>query len=281
MTGSLTAMRFSRRFPLVPALVLVLAMFAVPVAFVFVEAAFAPEFSLAHFERFFTRSVYLTVYWNTLFVSATVASICLLIGYPMALFIVSQPVRRRPLLLFLVLVPLWMSILVRTYAWMVVLGREGIVNSALQWTGIIDQPLTLMFTTGSVYVAMVQILLPIMVVTCYSAMTEIDPGLVRAARVCGASPFAAFRRVFLPLSLEGALTGWSVIFILSMGFFIVPALVGGRRDVLLGNMIVNQIAQANWGFAAAMAIVLLVSTVVLLAFVRLVAARFLYSPREA
>lgn len=256
-------------------------MFAVPVAFVFVEAAFAPEFSLAHFERFFTRSVYLTVYWNTLFVSATVASICLLIGYPMALFIVSQPERRRPLLLFLVLVPLWMSILVRTYAWMVVLGREGIVNSALQWTGIIDQPLTLMFTTGSVYVAMVQILLPIMVVTCYSAMTEIDPGLVRAARVCGASPFAAFRRVFLPLSLEGALTGWSVIFILSMGFFIVPALVGGRRDVLLGNMIVNQIAQANWGFAAAMAIVLLVSTVVLLAFVRLVAARFLYSPREA
>lgn len=255
-------------------------MFAVPVAFVFVEAVFAPEFSLAHFDRFFTRSVYLTVYWNTLFVSATVASICLLIGYPMALFIVGQPERRRPLLLFLVLVPLWMSILVRTYAWMVVLGREGIVNSALLWTGIIDQPMTLMFTTGSVYVAMVQILLPIMVVTCYSAMTEIDPGLVRAARVCGAPPFAAFRRVFLPLSLEGALTGWSVIFILSMGFFIVPALVGGRRDVLLGNMIVNQIAQANWGFAAAMAIVLLVSTVVLLALVRLVAARFLYSPRE-
>src|SRR5690606_3116835 len=115
---------------------------------------------------------------------------------------------------------------------------------------------------------------------CYTAMTEIDPGLVRAARVCGASPLAAFRKVFLPLSLEGAVTGWSVIFILSMGFFIVPALVGGRRDMLLGNMIVNQVGQANWGFAGALAIVLLVSTVLLLALVRLVIGRFLYSPRE-
>lgn len=273
-------MRFANRLTLLPAVLLALAMFAVPVGFVLVEAVFTPGFSLAHFERFFTRAAYLSVFRNTLFVSAVVAGICLVLGYPMALFIVSQPSRRRPLLLFLVLVPLWMSILVRTYAWMVVLGREGIVNGALQWLGLVDQPLTLMFTTGAVYVAMVQILLPIMVVTCYTAMTEIDPGLVRAARVCGASPFAAFRKVFLPLSLEGAVTGWSVIFILSMGFFIVPALVGGRRDVLLGNMIVNQVAQANWGFAGALAIVLLVSTVLLLALVRLLAGRFLYSPRE-
>ncbi|MGO4838361.1 ABC transporter permease, partial [Rhizobiaceae sp. 2RAB30] len=210
-----------------------------------------------------------------------VATLCLLIGYPMALFIVGQPARRRPLLMFLVLAPMWMSILVRTYAWMVVLGREGIVNGALQWLGVVEQPLSLMFTTGAVYVAMVQILLPITVVTCYSAMTEIDPSLVRAARVCGASPFAAFRKIFLPLSLEGALTGWSVTFILSMGFFIVPALVGGRRDVLFGNMIVDQISQSNWGFAGALAIVLLVSTIVLLGLVRLVIGRFLYSPREA
>jgi putative spermidine/putrescine transport system permease protein len=275
------AMRFGYRLTLLPAIALALAMFAVPVAFVFSEAVFTPEFSLAHFERFFSRSAYLSVYRNTLVVSAVTASICLLIGYPMALFIVGQPAQRRPLLLFLVLVPLWMSILVRTYAWMVVLGREGIVNGALQWFGLASEPLTLMFTTGAVYVAMVQILLPIMVVTCYSAMTEIDPGLVRAARVCGASPLAAFRKVFLPLSLEGALTGWAVIFILSMGFFIVPALVGGRRDVLLGNMIVNQVGQANWGFAGALAIVLLVSTIALLGLVRLVIGRFLYSPREA
>ena len=273
-------MPFGYRLTLLPAILLALAMFIIPVALVFSGALFTPDFSLAHFERFFSRPAYISVFRNTLTVSAITASICLLIGYPMALFIVGQPAQRRPLLLFIVLVPLWMSILVRTYAWMVVLGREGIVNNALQWTGLASQPLTLMFTTGAVYVAMVQILLPIMVVTCYSAMTEIDTGLVRAARVCGASPFAAFRKVFLPLSLEGAVTGWSVIFILSMGFFIVPALVGGRRDVLLGNMIVNQVGQANWGFAGALAIVLLVSTVLLLALVRLVIGRFLYSPRE-
>lgn len=274
-------MRLGPRLNLLPALVLVLAMFAVPVALVFSEAMFTPDFSLVHFQRLFSRSVYLSVYRNTLFVSAVVATLCLLIGYPMALFIVGQPARRRPLLMFLVLVPMWMSILVRTYAWMVVLGREGIVNGALQWLGIVEQPLGLMFTTGAVYVAMVQILLPIAVVTCYSAMAEIDPGLVRAARVCGASPFAAFRKIFLPLSLEGAVTGWSVTFILSMGFFIVPALVGGRRDVLFGNMIVDQISQSNWGFAGALAIVLLASTIVLLGLVRLVIGRFLYSPREA
>ncbi|MGI6853965.1 ABC transporter permease [Mesorhizobium sp. 1B3] len=273
-------MRLDHRLTLLPALVLALLMFAVPVAFVFTEAFFTPELSLAHFERFFARQAYLSVYQNTLLVSAITSTICLLLGYPMALFIVHQPPHRRPLLLFLVLVPLWMSILVRTYAWMVVLGREGIINTVLQWLGIINEPLPMMFSTGAVYVAMVQLLLPIMIVTCYSAMTEIDPGLVRAACVCGASPLAAFRKVFLPLSLEGAVTGWSVIFILSMGFFIVPALVGGRKDVLLGNMIVNQISQANWGFAGALAIILLVSTIMLVGALRLVLGRFLYSPRE-
>lgn len=276
-----SAMRFDHRLTLMPAIILAVVMFAVPVAFVFTEAFFTPAFSLGHFERFFTRAAYISVFQNTLFVSAVVSSICLVLGYPMALFIVNQQPSRRPLLLFLVLVPLWMSILVRTYAWMVVLGREGIINGALQWLGITDQPLTMLFTTGAVYVAMVQILLPIMVVTCYSAMTEIDPGLVRAARICGASPFAAFRKVFLPLSLEGALTGWSVIFILSMGFFIVPALVGGRRDILLGNMIVNQVAQGNWGFAGALAIVLLLSTIVLITALRTLLGRFIYSPRDS
>jgi putative spermidine/putrescine transport system permease protein len=273
-------MRLDQRLTLLPALALAMLMFAVPVVFVFSEAFFTPELSLAHFERLLTRPAYLSVLQNTLIVSSVASTICLLLGYPMALFIVNQPAHRRPLLLFLVLVPLWMSILVRTYAWMVVLGREGIVNATLQWLGVINEPLPMMFSTGAVYVAMVQLLLPIMVVTCYSAMTDIDPGLVRAARVCGASPLAAFRKVFLPLSLEGAVTGWSVIFILSMGFFIVPALVGGRKDILLGNMIVNQVSQANWGFAGALAIILLVSTIALVGMLRLVVGRFIYSPRE-
>ncbi len=274
-------MFFGHRLTITPALLLAVAMFAIPVALVLQQAFFDPAFTLEHFERFFSRSVYLGVLEKTLLVSAVVASFCLLIGYPMALFIAHQPQKRRPLLLFLVLTPMWMSILVRTYAWMAVLGREGIVNQTIQLLGLSSEPITLLFNTTAVYLAMVQILLPIMVVTCYSAMAEIDLSLVRAARVMGAGPWRAFRHVFLPLSLEGAVTGWSVIFILSMGFFIVPALIGGRRDTLLGNMIVNQVGQANWSFAAVMAIVLLVATTVLLGLLRFLASRFIYSPREA
>ncbi|MCC5969158.1 MAG: ABC transporter permease [Pararhodobacter sp.] len=273
-------MTLSQKWTVLPALALALVMFAVPVALVLREALFDPGWTLVHFERFFGRPVFQNVFRNTLMVAGIVATACLLIGYPMALYIVTRPARWRPLLLFLVLVPMWMSILVRTYAWMVVLGREGVINHALLALGLIEAPLQMLYTSGAVYVAMVQILLPIMVVTCYSAMTEIDMGLIRAARVCGAGPVRAFRQVFLPLSLEGVLTGWSVIFILSLGFFIVPALLGGRRDALLGNMIVTQVAQTNWGFAAAMAIVLLAATIVLLALVRLLAARFIHSPRE-
>ena len=273
-------MTLSQKWTVLPALALALVMFAVPVALVLREALFDPNWTLVHFERFFGRPVFQNVFRNTLMVAGIVATACLLIGYPMALYIVTRPARWRPLLLFLVLVPMWMSILVRTYAWMVVLGREGLINQALMAIGLVETPLQMLYTSGAVYVAMVQILLPIMVVTCYSAMTEIDLGLIRAARVMGAGPLRAFRHVFLPLSLEGVLTGWSVIFILSLGFFIVPALLGGRRDALLGNMIVTQVAQTNWGFAAAIAIVLLAATIALLAVMRLLAARFIHSPRE-
>ena len=274
-------MRFGNRLLLLPALLLALCMFGVPVALVLEQAFVDPEPGLANFVKFFSRSVYVTVFVNTLSVSAVVATACLLIGYPMALFVAGAPRNRRAILLFLVLVPMWSSILVRTYAWMVVLGREGIVNRLLIWLGLTDEPVTLLFTTTTVYVAMTQVLLPIMILTCYTAMVRIDPGLVRAARIMGAGPFRAFRHVFLPLSLEGAITGWSVIFILSMGFFIIPALVGGRRDTLLGNMIVNQVGQANWGFAGAMALILLVATVLLLALVQLLTRRLTFSEREA
>lgn len=273
-------MPFGFRLLLAPAVTLVLALFVVPVILVLQQAFIDPVPGLQHFERFFSRAVYINVLTGTLQVAAIVASVCLLIGYPIAFYISQAPERRRVLLLFLVLVPMWSSILVRTYAWMVVLGREGAVNQFLLWIGAIDEPASLLFTTSTVYVAMVQVLLPIMVLTCYTAMVRIDISLVRAARVMGAGPVRAFRHVFLPLSLEGAITGWSIIFILSMGFFIIPALLGGRRDTLLGNMIVNQISQANWGFAAAMAIVLLVATIVLLAIVRTVTGRLTYSERE-
>ncbi len=263
-----------------PATVLLFLFFILPVGLVIQQALFDPSFTTAHFERFFSRGAYLSVYLNTIQVSVIVSIICLLMGYPVAYFIVRQTPAWRPTLLFLILIPLWMSFLVRTYAWMVVLGREGIINSVLIDLGIIDKPLKLLFTTGTVYVAMIQLLLPIMIISCYSAMTEIDQSLMRAARVFGAKASRAFWEVFLPLSLGGALTGTIVVFILSMGFFITPALLGGRKDMMMANFIESQLEQAAWGFAGAIGAILLATTLIVMWLVRMLTARFIYSARS-
>ena len=252
-----------------PAGALLALAFLVPVGLIFAYAFLDPVPTLSHMARVFGPGPYVTVFLNTAQVAAIVAALCLLLGYPYAAFVAFQPPRRRTLLLFLVLVPLWMSILVRTYAWMVVLGREGIVNTLLIGLGLTDGPVKLLFTTSAVIVAMVQILLPFTIVTCYAAMTQIDLTLVRAARIMGASPAQAFARIFLPLSAEGAVNGFIIVFILSMGFFITPALLGGRQDAMVANIIATQVGQANWAFAAALAIVLLVATLALLAAFRL------------
>ena len=189
-------------------------------------------------------------------------------GYPVALFIALQPRKRQMALIFLILIPMWMSILIRTYAWMVVLGRDGLINNALAALGLTDKPVQFLFTPGAVYVAMVQILLPVFVIACHSAMTEIDLGLLRAARVLGASARQAMLRVFLPLSFDGALTGFIITFMLSMGFFITPGLLGGRKQAMIGNLIEFQVQRLNWSFAAALGLALLVLTLVLIAVLR-------------
>lgn len=266
-----------KRLTLLPGIALILLMFLIPVGIVFQQGLFDPAFTTEHFIRIATRGAYVKIFWNTLQVSAIVALACLILGYPIAYFIVRQPAARRPFLMFLVLVPMWMSILARTYAWMVVLGREGIINQTLLALGFIDEPVRMLFTTGAVYVGMVQIMMPVLIVTCFSSMTEIDQSLLRAARIMGASPFKAFRQVFLPLSAEGAITGTLIVFILSMGFFIVPALIGGRKDAMLANIIAGQVSQTNWGFAAALSIVLLSATLLILLLVRSLSARFVHN----
>lgn len=265
---------------LIPGIVLILSMFLIPVLMIFYQGLFDPHLTSEHFVRFATRGAYVKIFLNSLQVSAVVALLCLLLGYPTAYFIVRQRPKLRPILVFLVLVPMWMSILARTYAWMVVLGKEGVINFFLLSIGIIDKPLEMLFTTGAVYVAMVQILLPIMIVTCLSSMTSIDQSLLRAARVMGASPFSAFRKVFLPLSAEGAVTGTLLVFILSVGFFVVPALLGGRRDAMLANVVANQVSQGNWGFAATLAIIMLSASLFVLILTRALSNRFLHRERE-
>jgi putative spermidine/putrescine transport system permease protein len=265
------------RWLITPGLVLLAALFLVPLAVILKASLIEDGAAAHHFDRFLTGPLYLEVMKQTVVTSMVVATLCLLVGYPVAYFINRQPPRHRAILMFLILVPLWMSILVRTYAWMIVLGREGIINTALIGLGLITTPLKLSFTTGAVYLVMVQVLLPLMVMTCYSAMAEIDDTYMRAARVLGARASVAFIRVFLPLSLEGAISGFVLVFMLSMGFFVVPALIGGPKDAMIANLISDQVDQVNWGFAAALALALLAVTLAVMALVRLLTRRLVFS----
>jgi putative spermidine/putrescine transport system permease protein len=267
--------RIFKTWLLWPTMAMMLAFFLVPSLDIIRTSIFDPTFTIEHFTRFFTRSVYWTVFWKTVRISALVAVICAVVGYPVAYFISQRSRQNQFLLMFFIFIPLWMSVLIRSYTWMVVLGREGIINTTLINMGLIDEPVKLLFTTGAVYVAMVQILLPIQIISCFSAMTEIDMDLIRAARVMGARPLQAFRRVFLPLSLDGTVTGALIAFMLSMGFFITPALVGGRKDLMLANLIDFHVERLNWGFASTIALVLLVGTICSILIVRHISKQML------
>lgn len=245
---------------LLPALTLLFCFFLVPSLDVVRTSVFDPDFTTRHLERILGAPIYFRVFVNTLQISLVVALLAGLIGYPVAYFINAQPRHIQFRLVLLIFVPLWMSILIRSYSWMMLLGRDGVVNGMLMHLSVIDSPLRLLYTSGAVYVAMLQILLPVQIVASYSAMTEINMDLIRAARISGARPWQALRRVFLPLSMDGTVTGMVIVFMLSMGFFITPALIGGRKDLMLGNLIMQHVQQLNWGFAAAIAMFLLVTT---------------------
>lgn len=254
---------------LAPAILILLVLFAYPLIQVVQTSLFDPGFTLAHFQRFVEIPVYITVLYRTVRVSVVVTFWCFVIGYPTAYFLAHTRPKVRIYLVFLILLPFWMSILIRTYSWIALLGSNGLVNTLLLDLGFVTEPVQMLYTTGTVYIAMVQILLPIMILTCYSVMLEINEGLVKAARVLGASPWRAFLRVYFPLSAPGATTGAIIIFILSMGFFITPALIGGRQDIMAGNLIEFQVTQmVNFGFASALGILLLIITLTIVLLFR-------------
>jgi putative spermidine/putrescine transport system permease protein len=258
-----------------PAFALLIFFFLIPSLDIIRSSVMDPDLTLKHFQRIYQRSVYTTVFFNTVKLSLFVALATAVIGYPVAYFINLQPKKQQVLLIFLIFVPMWMSILIRSYAWMVMLGRDGVVNTALLGLGLVETPAQMLYTSTAVFVAMVQILLPIQIITCYSSMTEIDMGLIRAARILGATPRQAMRRVFFPLSFEGTITGALIVFMLSMGFFITPALVGGPRDKLIGNLIEFQVERLNWGFASALGVMLLVGTLTMVVLIRFLGRRLL------
>jgi ABC-type spermidine/putrescine transport system permease subunit I len=206
-----------------------------------------------------------------------VTVLTLVLGYPVAYALASMSPARANVLMIFVLIPFWTSILVRSYAWMVLLGREGTVNRMMILLGLVDEPVKLLNTRLAVYVAMVHILLPFMILPLYSVMRGIDRNLLRAAENLGASPFHVFRRVFLPLSLPGVGAGCLLVFILALGFYITPALLGGQRDITISMLIAQQVNLLKWGFASALALLLLVAALaVYFAFTRILGVERIY-----
>ena len=249
---------------LAPALLLYLGVFVVPLLGVLFESFGRTDLTLDHYIQVFTDPVLVNVLIRTLVLSLVVTVICLLLGYPIAYtMLISAPWLQRAIALLIIL-PLWTSLLVRTYAWMVILGRKGLINETLIGIGLIDAPLDLLYNRFSVYVGMVHIMLPFMVLPLFAVMRRINMQLLTAAGSLGANRIRAFVEVFLPLSLPGIMAGSLLVFILSIGFFVTPALLGGLGDTTFVMLIESQVNRLfNWPLAAAMSIILLLATMVL------------------
>ncbi|ABC22846.1 Binding-protein-dependent transport systems inner membrane component [Rhodospirillum rubrum ATCC 11170] len=218
------------------------------------------------------EAIYIDVLGRTFGISLTVTVLCLLLGFPVAYLLANLPPRQANLLMILVLLPFWTSLLVRTAAWVVLLQDQGLVNNLLIWLGVIEKPLRLMYNRVGVIVAMTHVLLPFMILPLYSVMKGISPVYLRAARSLGATPTIAFLRVYLPQCLPGFGAGALLTFILALGYYITPALVGGAADQMLSYFIAFYTSDTvNWGMASALGAVLLAATLVLYAvYTRLV-----------
>ena len=206
------------------------------------------------------RRIYLTLFWRTLWMSALITVLCLMLGYPVAYLLATLPLRLGNLLMILVLLPFWTSLLVRTTSWIALLQTEGVVNDLLVFAGVIaeDGRLQMIHNQFGTFVAMVHILLPFMILPLYSVMKTISPSLMRAARSLGAAPATAFLRVYMPNTVSGVGAGCIMVFILSIGYYITPALVGGRTGTFISNFIAVHVSETlNWGLAAALGALLL------------------------
>jgi len=204
--------------------------------------------------------VHTTMWIRTIWVSLAVTALCLLMGYPVSYFLATLPARISNLLLICVLLPFWTSLLVRLTSWIVLLQKQGVLNDIMVWLGIINDEhrIRMVYNMSGTLVAMSHILLPFMILPLYSVMKTISPYYVKAARSLGANPFRAFRQIYLPLTVPGIGAGSLLVFILAIGYYITPALVGGASGQLIGNFIALHMSKTlNWGLASAMGAILL------------------------
>ncbi|OZI63373.1 ABC transporter permease [Bordetella genomosp. 11] len=250
---------------LAPALIFLAIFFVYPLLGMLARSLAGPHhgIGLANYGRLLAEPVWLQIIWITFQIGLMTTLCTLVLGYPLAYLLSALRPRTAGLLMILVIVPYFTSILVRTYAWMVLLGTDGILNRLLVRLGAVDAPIPLMYNRFAVLLGMTYVLLPYMVLALYSVMRGIDSSLLRAAHSLGASRLSAFTRIFLPLSMPGVAAGGLIVFILSLGFFITPALMGGDRDAMISMIIQQQVeTYFDWPFASTLATVLLALTLV-------------------
>ncbi|MGL5448008.1 MAG: ABC transporter permease [Rhabdaerophilum sp.] len=258
---------FSLRQSLVlaaPAVLCLLVFFVVPLSTLVEQSLTSPTLGLQNYVRALGSDLYLLILWRTIRLAAIVTLLALLLGYPVALTMSRVSGRMAGLLAICVLIPLWTAVLVRAYAWIVILQRKGLVNEALMGLGVIKEPLRMLYTEGAVILATTHVLLPFMILSIFSVLRTIPPDLNRAAANLGASAFSTFRHVTLPLSLPGIYSGVLMVFILALGFYITPALLGGPETLLMATLIGQQTTETlDWGLAGALSVTLLIITLLL------------------
>ena len=236
-------------WPLIPALVFLLFLFVYPVGQLLWLSAINKSGALTaqHYARLFSSSLYVDVLLITVKISAWTTAFALLGGYPVAYLLATSGTRWRTRLTFWVLLPFWTSFLVRAFAWMVLLGRNGALNKLLEATGLTTAPVAVIFNLTGVLIGMTHALMPLGILTMVSVMEHIDASLPKAAATLGARGGQAFWRIYFPLSLPGVAAAGLLVFISSVGFFIIPALLGGRRETMITQIIIEQVQDLmNW-----------------------------------
>ena len=250
-----------------PAILLVLVAMVLPVAWLFGLSFLADDgsFSLVHYRRMIEQPSYARIFVATFNVSLLTTGMCIVLGYPLAYVLSQLPRRAANLCLIAVMLPFWTSLLVRTYAWLVLLQRQGLVNTWGMRLGLWDEPLALVHNLAGTLIGMVHIMLPFLVLPVLGTMRSIDQDYVKAAANLGASPTRSFWSVFFPLSLPGLFAGMLIVFIICLGFYVTPAVLGGGKVIMVSNQIASDIELFfNWGAASSLGVVLLVLTLLFL-----------------
>lgn len=216
------------------------------------------EFTSENYGKFL-EPIYINVLWRSVLLATQSTLACFILGYPMAMIIAKSTMKKRNIMVMLFVLPLWTNFLLRTYAWMVLLRDQGVINQFLIYIGIIDEPLKLLYSHNAVLLGMVYNFLPFMVLPIYSVLSKLDNSLVEAAEDLGAPPWQVFLKVIFPLSLPGVISGAIMVFMPAVSTFVISDLLGGGQTVLLGNLIQNQFLVArNWQFGSAISMIMII-----------------------